>query len=206
MLHGHLCILAVLLADGSQAWQPPASLRPLWLRLRVAALHALWVVAGAARRSAVPHPARLVAARILYGMRKLIVRHWFRVDMRLSDLNACPHWLTARTPSLTLEKFKEWWCPAGPLCCLQDVAGAKPRLQLLWSAQEPVPLPAPPPQPLPVPPPPLPAPRRRRAVCRPAPTADLELEDESGRPDVFSVLRDEDFGGTDVYDSDDSIV
>ena len=65
------------------------------------------------------------------------MRHWFRVDMGLSDLGACPHWLTARHPSLILDRFKEWWCPLGSLCRLHAGAGAKPHLQQLWDPHSP---------------------------------------------------------------------
>ena len=36
--------VSVLLADDSRVWHPPSKLQPLWLRLRLATLHALWPV------------------------------------------------------------------------------------------------------------------------------------------------------------------
>ena len=193
---------AVLLADDRRVWQAPTALRPLWQRIRLAALHALWVVACKAARSPDPSPARSVASRIVYGIRKIIMRHWFRVDMRLSDLGSCPHWLVARQPALSLHDFQQWWCPPGPLCVLHDVAGAKPRLQLLWDAHSPVPLPgpglsSPTVQLLPQPHRP---PRRRHGLRRPAPEPALDVPQrhDSDSDVLYSDVEAED---VDMYDS-----
>ena len=84
-----------------------------------------------ARRSPVPSPARVVSARILYGMQRLFMLRWFRVDMRLSDTGACPH-LDDCVPSVSdLGQVQRVVVPPGPLCRLHAGAGAKPRLQLL---------------------------------------------------------------------------
>ena len=111
-------------ADNALVWRA-GELRSLWQCPHLTTLHAIWEldrIDRMARRSPLPSPARVVPARIFCGMRRLIMRLGFRVDMRLSDLGACPHCLARRNPSLTLDRIKEWWWPPGPLCRLH--AGA----------------------------------------------------------------------------------
>ena len=132
--------LSVLLADDGRVWHPPPRLCALWTRLRLAVLHALWSASCQARHGQVPADARGVTARVLSYCRGLMVQHWFRVDLRRPDLGACPHWLLARNPALTLEMFQDWWCASGVLCRVVS-SGAKPRMQVIWDANVPVPLP-----------------------------------------------------------------
>ena len=134
-------VASVLLADDVSVWQPGAALSALWCRFRLSVLHALWCSAGKARLAQLPVTARSVCARIVAVNRKLISQHWFRVDMRLADLNACPQWLASRSPAITLAQFQEWWCPAGALCRVHVLAGHAPKLQVVWDGQHPVPLP-----------------------------------------------------------------
>ena len=132
---------AVLLADDIKTWGPPTKLRPLWTRLRLAVLYALWCAACQARRGSVPASARTVAAQVLSFCRGQMVQHWLRVGLRRPDLGACPHWLLGRSPALTTETFLEWWGAGGVLCRVVSTAGAKPRMELVWDASRPVPLP-----------------------------------------------------------------
>ena len=133
---------AVLLADDDRAWRPRPKLAPLWMRLRLSVLHALWCAAGQARHGHVPASARTIAMRVLSFCRSLMVQHWFRVGLRRPQLGACPNWLMARNPALTLETFQDWWCASSVLCRVVAVAGAKPRMEVVWDAVVPVPLPA----------------------------------------------------------------
>ena len=71
-----------------------------------------------------------------------MLQHWFRVDLRRDQLDACPHWLLSRDPSITLETFQGWWCGAGALCRVILPAGARPKLRVCWDTHAPVPLPA----------------------------------------------------------------
>ena len=78
--------VSVLLADDSRVWKPPSKLQPLWLRLRLATLHALWCEAAKVRRGGPAVSARVVACRVLAYRRKLMLQHWSRVGMRRRDL------------------------------------------------------------------------------------------------------------------------
>ena len=71
----------------------------------------------------------------------LILRHWFRVDLRRSALGGCPHWLLSRDPALTIGQFEQWWCAGGVLCRVIAVAGSRPRCEVVWDGERPVPLP-----------------------------------------------------------------
>ena len=139
---GHVPPLAasVLLADDVSVWRPAAAVSVLWTRFRLSVLHALWSEAGRARHGQ-SASARSVCARIVATNRKLMLRHWFRVDLRLAQLNACPQWLLSRNPAISLAQFQEWWCPSGALCCVHVLAGQRPQLQALWTAHFPVPIP-----------------------------------------------------------------
>ena len=132
---------SVLLADDVSVWRPVAALSTLWTRFRLSVLHALWSATGRARHGHSAECARSVCARIVAVNRKLMMRHWFRVDLRLTDLHACPQWLLARNPSISLAQFQGWWCPLGALCRVDVVAGQQPKLRALWTAHHPVPLP-----------------------------------------------------------------
>ena len=133
---------SVLLADDGRVWHPPSDLSPLWTRLRLAVLHALWCAACRARHDQVPASARSIAAQVISFCRGLMVQHWFRVDLHRPNLGACPHWLLGRHPALTLDKFRGWWCASAALCRVIAAAGAKPRMEVVWNAEAPVPLPA----------------------------------------------------------------
>ena len=137
-----------LLADDRRVWRPPAALCALWTWLRLAVLHALWCAACTARMRQRTATARTVAASVLCHCRELIVQHWFRVDLHRAGLDACPHWLLSRDPSISVGTFQGWWCGAGALCRVSLLAGARPKLTVRWDSHTPVPLP----MPVPVPP------------------------------------------------------
>ena len=114
--------------------------------MRLAVLHAVWCAAyaaGSTRHSGVPASARCVAARVLCFCRKLMLQHWFRVDIRFAALRTCPHRLLSRSPSLTPDQFQGWWCASRVLCCVTVPAAAGAGLQIAipWG-QRPVPLPS----------------------------------------------------------------
>ena len=132
--------VSVLLADDSRVWRPPSKLQPLWLRLRLAALHALWCESAKARRGGPVVSARAIACRVLAYCRKLMIQHWLRVGLQRRDLGACPQWLRSRDPNLSPDAFVEWWC-AGTVLCEVVHAGHRPHLNIRWDAQRPVPIP-----------------------------------------------------------------
>ena len=132
--------VSVLLADDSRVWKPPAALQPLWLRVRLATLHALWCEAAKARRGGPVVSARAVACRVLAYCRKLMVQHWMRVGLHRRDLGGCPQWLLSRDPSMSVGTFGQWWC-AGTVLCEIVHAGPTPQMQIRWDASWPVPIP-----------------------------------------------------------------
>ena len=132
--------VSVLLADDSRVWKPPSKLQPLWLRLRLATLHALWCEAAKVRRGGPAVSARVVACRVLAYCRKLMLQHWSRVGMRRRDLGGCPQWLMSRDPHLSAEVFGQWWS-AGAVLCQIVHAGVRPQIDIRWDAHHPVPIP-----------------------------------------------------------------
>ena len=134
---------AVLLADDWSAWAPPARLRPLWVRLRLTVLHALWCASAKARSQRVHVDARTVAASVMVACKRLMRRHWYRVDMSSSTLGSCPHWMSGRMVALTLQQFEDWWAAPGVLCSVHGTAGELRKLGIHWTTAAPVPLPPP---------------------------------------------------------------
>ena len=132
--------VSVLLADDSRVWHPPSKLQPLWLRLRLATLHALWCEGAKVRRGGPAGSARGVACRVLAYCRKLMVQHWSRVGMHRRDLGGCPQWLMSRDPHLSVDAFGDWWSAGGVLCEIVH-AGHRPHIDIKWDAQHPVPIP-----------------------------------------------------------------
>ena len=132
---------SVLLADDDSVWQPSAELRPLWTRLRLATLHALWCAAGKARQGSGPTSVRTIAASVVASCRQLMISHWFRVGLHRAALGVCPQWLLSRDPSLSTPQFTDWWCARGVLCRVIVYAGSRPKMQILFSDTHPVPLP-----------------------------------------------------------------
>ena len=133
---------SVLLAGDRRVWQPAQAFRAVWLRLRLLTLHELWKAACKARMQACTVTAHGIALRLLAGFRKLLARDWFRVDMRLSDLGACPQWLLARNPTLTVQSFQQRWGPSGAFFSFVAAAGSKPKVHILWDADTPASVPA----------------------------------------------------------------
>ena len=133
--------VAVLLADDARVWSPPPTLRPLWTRLRLAALHALWCASGKARAGLVHVDARCAAAAVMLSCKRMLLRHYYRIDRSPSAMGSCPHWLAGRSTVLTLHQFKDWWGPPGVLCLVREGAGGQRSLSVRWSATSPVPLP-----------------------------------------------------------------
>ena len=132
--------VSVLLADDCRVWRPPSKLQPLWLRLRLATLHALWCEAARVRHGGPAVSARVVACRVLAYCRKLMMQHWMRVGLRRRDLGACPQWLMSRDPRLSVDTFGDWWC-AGTVLCEVVHAGPRPQIDIRWDAHRPVPIP-----------------------------------------------------------------
>ena len=132
--------VSVLLADDGRVWKPPVKLQPLWLRLRLATLHALWCESAKVRRGGPAVSARVVACRVLAYCRKLMFQHWMRVGLQRHDLGACPQWLMSRDPCLSASTFGDWWCTGTVLCEIVH-AGTRPHIDVRWDAQRPVPIP-----------------------------------------------------------------
>ena len=63
---------SVMLADDARSWFPPPAMRPLWTRLRLATLHALWCASGQARSEHVHVDARRVAASVMVSCKRFI--------------------------------------------------------------------------------------------------------------------------------------
>lgn len=136
----------LLLADDSRGgWYPPASLQPLWHRLRLLVISKLWAAYSTGHLRPGSHTsAAQIAARVLTAARAMMRRDWLLVvtDIR-RDSDVLSAWLRGRQPSLSRAEFASRWCHNTTLCGLADEDAAQP--DILWSAVHPVPLPQGPP-------------------------------------------------------------
>jgi hypothetical protein len=134
----------VLLADNHTVWQPAAAqLRPLWSRLRITVLHAIWHVRSNRHDCNGTSFAATAAAMAVSTMRKAIKRDWLRctTDVRaMSD--TYHHWFRGRDPSLDEREFEQLWGAGGLLCLLQPGAGGRSQqLVITLDKRHPVPIP-----------------------------------------------------------------
>lgn len=132
----------LLLADDRRGgWFPPASLQPLWQRLRLLIISKLWSAYSAGHlQPAAQVTAAQIAARVVAAARSMMRRDWLMVvtDIR-QESDVLSDWLRGRQPSLSLAEFGSRWCHGGVLCRPAAEDAAVP--DILWSAAHPVPLP-----------------------------------------------------------------
>jgi hypothetical protein len=149
----------VLLADDQAVWHPhrPA-LQHLWTNLRVAYLHAVWVLYCKRHFSAQPFSAATVCGVVVSALKAAIWRDWKRAMLDLTKLDGTyAAWFRGRTPALQLADFKARWAHRSVLCAVGDGAGGA-RLTVHLSLHAPVPAPDALPQPLAAPSPGPPGP------------------------------------------------
>lgn len=106
------------------------------------------------------------------------MHQWYRVGMQRSALGSCPHWLSGRDASLTVQQFREWWGASGVLCSVHEPAGGQRLLSVHWNTTVPVPLP-------PAVPAPLPADPGDEWELGPGLVVDLGAEWDLGELDTF---------------------
>ena len=106
--------VAVLLGDDQRTWQPRDA--GLWMRLRIATLHALWMAAWKRARDGTPTNPASVAAKVVYGGRGSMQEDWCRVE---GDVRLCSRapidWFCGRDSGLTSEQFVSRWGLGGVL-------------------------------------------------------------------------------------------
>jgi len=131
---------AVLLGDDQRAWQPRAPL--LWTVLRLATLYALWWAGRHRSDDGAATNAACMAAKVVYGCRRLMQQDWCRVTHDVRAFSAVPvHWFRGRDSALTVEEFSARWCVGGVLARVQDGHVGRGVLELLWTCSHPLPLP-----------------------------------------------------------------
>lgn len=132
----------LLLADDPRGgWYPPASLLPLWQRLRLLVISRLWAAYSTAHlQPAARVTATQIAARVLSAAKSMMRRDWLLVDTDIrQQTDMLSDWLRGRQPSLSRAEYGSRWCHNSLLCRLADAEAAQP--DILWSATHPVPLP-----------------------------------------------------------------
>ncbi len=129
----------LLAGDYGDEWPLARALRPLWTRLRLAALWHLWCAARRSRPPGEPPPTpALVAGRILHDCRAAMRRDWVRVRADVARGAGVPtDWLRGRSLGLSLEAFQARWCHRGVLCAAEEPAQAP---DVRWTAYHPVPV------------------------------------------------------------------
>ena len=132
--------VAVLLGDDQRTWQPRDA--GLWMRLRIATLHALWMAAWKRARDGTPTNAASVAAKVVFGGRSSMQEDWCRVE---GDVRLCSRapidWFRGRDSSLTPEQFVGRWGLRGVLARVDTDAFGREHLVIRWSPAHPIPLP-----------------------------------------------------------------
>lgn len=132
----------LLLADDRRGgWYPPASLRPLWHRLRLLIISKLWAAYSTGHLQPGSHSsAAHVAARVLAAARAMMRRDWLLVEADIrQESGILSDWLRGRRPSLSREEFNSRWCHNATLCSLPAEDATQPDIS--WTAVHPVPLP-----------------------------------------------------------------
>lgn len=128
----------VLLADDLAGWpDAPASKSALrlWTRLRVATLGSIWQ-ARCERDAGGLHPGVSLASRAaslaLGSLLEAIRRDWSRiVGAAPAPLpSMCAAWLRGFDSSITLAAFKQQWASPEFFCCVHEVGGFPPALEV----------------------------------------------------------------------------
>ena len=130
----------VLLA-GDRSWFPRGShaLWQCWERLRLAAVHAVWMVVAAATAAAARDDAQPIAAaaigqaalaKLMATIRASIKRDWLMVTTDIRKTSGLySEWFKGKPPKLELSEFEERWSRGGRLCrVVRDLE--TPRLEL----------------------------------------------------------------------------
>ena len=131
---------AVLLGDDQRAWQPRDG--SLWMRLRLATLHALWTAGWQRTRDGTATNAASVAAKVVYGCRRAMMEDWCRVegDVRLAS-RVPVDWFRGRDSGLSPERFGSRWCLGEVLAAVNEDTSGRSHVAIAWSCSHPIALP-----------------------------------------------------------------
>ena len=125
-------------AGDERAWRPAPELRELWLRVRIAALHAVWERRTATAMGGSPHTAAAAIASLVHLVRGNILTDWQRVvqgrQIDAADTQVgCSHWWRGAPPVIIEQQFVQRWCRRGVLC---RVVGGNLELRLVPALPE----------------------------------------------------------------------
>ena len=126
---------------GDRNWFPQGSnaLWQCWERLRLAAVHAVWMVVSAATAAAARDDAQPIAAaaigqaalaKLMATIRTSIKRDWMMVTTDIRKTSGMyAEWFKGKPPKLELSEFEERWSRGGRLArVIRD--SETPRLEL----------------------------------------------------------------------------
>jgi len=115
----------VLVSGDYSIWAPPtASLRILWLRLRVALLHATWQLRNRRRLSGQAFTAQAIKSAAIASLTAAMHADFSLATQDLSQQSGLGAWWFRGNEPPSLAKFKRVWCHNNVLAHVEEVDGS----------------------------------------------------------------------------------
>jgi len=109
-----------LLVGGESVWDPGGGPHGLWLHLRLLMLHSLWVV-RCSHGGTPQHTAQQVVSTFVQALRRQVDLDWRRAQADVRWGAGMPFaWFRGRNPTISVDKFRAWWCCKGVIATVQQ--------------------------------------------------------------------------------------